>query len=98
VVTAQQGAALQLLKGAPRIARVAIIFQPETGSGTTLTSIEAAAASLAVTAIRTIVRDGADIAQQAAMPVVGPIPHRTIWPRSARALAKPAKLASTATM
>jgi putative ABC transport system substrate-binding protein len=53
---------LQLLKeAAPHVARVAIIFQPETGSGTTLTSIEAAAASLAVTAIRTIVRDGADI-------------------------------------
>jgi putative ABC transport system substrate-binding protein len=53
---------LQLLKAvAPHIARVAIIFQPETGSGTTLASIEAAAPSLAVTAIRTIVRDGADI-------------------------------------
>ena len=53
---------LQLLKEvAPRIARVAIIFQPEPGSGTTLTSIEAAAPSLAVTTIRTIIHDGADI-------------------------------------
>jgi putative ABC transport system substrate-binding protein len=53
---------LELLKeAAPHIARVAIIFHPETGSGTTLPSIEAAAPSLAVTAIRTILRDGADI-------------------------------------
>jgi putative ABC transport system substrate-binding protein len=53
---------LELLKAAaPHIARVAIIFQPETGSGTTLASIEAAAPSLAITAIRTIVRDAAEI-------------------------------------
>jgi putative ABC transport system substrate-binding protein len=53
---------LQLLKeAAPHIARIAILSQPETGSGTTLASIEAAAPSLAVTTIRTIVRDGADI-------------------------------------
>jgi len=53
---------LQLLKeAAPHIARVAIIFQPETGSGTTLTSIESAAPSLAVTTIRAVVRGGADI-------------------------------------
>jgi putative ABC transport system substrate-binding protein len=53
---------LQLLKeAAPHIARVAIIFQPETGSGTTLTSIEAAAPALAITTLRTIVRNGADI-------------------------------------
>jgi putative ABC transport system substrate-binding protein len=53
---------LQLLKeAAPHIARVAIIFQPETGSGTTLTSIESAARSLAVTTLRTVVRGGADI-------------------------------------
>jgi putative ABC transport system substrate-binding protein len=53
---------LELLKeAAPHIARVAVIFQPEIGSGTTLPSIEAAAPTLAVNAIRTIVRDGADI-------------------------------------
>ena len=53
---------LELLKeAAPHIAWVAVIFQPGIGSGTTLPSIEAAAPSLAVTAIRTIVRDGANI-------------------------------------
>ena len=53
---------LELLKAAaPRITRVAIIFQPEIGSGTELAAIEAAAPSLAVTAIRTTVRDGAEI-------------------------------------
>jgi putative ABC transport system substrate-binding protein len=53
---------LQLLKeAAPHIARVAIIFQPDTGSGTTLASIEEAAPLLAVTAIRTIIHDAADI-------------------------------------
>jgi putative ABC transport system substrate-binding protein len=53
---------LELLKEvAPRVARTAAIFNPETHSGQYWQSIEAAAPSLAVTFTRAPVRDAAEI-------------------------------------
>ena len=53
---------LELLKEvAPRVARIAAIFNPETHSGQYWQSIEAAAPSLAVTFTRAPVRDAAEI-------------------------------------
>jgi putative ABC transport system substrate-binding protein len=53
---------LELLKEfAPRVARVALVFNPELSSGTYFASIEAAAAQYAVTAIRAPVRNAAEI-------------------------------------
>jgi putative tryptophan/tyrosine transport system substrate-binding protein len=53
---------LQLLKeAAPRVTRVAIIFDPERSLGGFLDSIDAAAAELAVTVIRVPVRNGSEI-------------------------------------
>ena len=53
---------LELLKEvAPRLTRVALVFNPEFSSGTYFASIEAAAAQYAVTAVRAPVRNAAEI-------------------------------------
>jgi putative ABC transport system substrate-binding protein len=53
---------LELLKEVmPRLARVALIFNPDFSSGTYFAAIEAAAAQYAVTATRAPVRDAAEI-------------------------------------